>query len=69
MFIRGSAHCFIQFFCLVFILFGKCLILILEMCAWYFGPENIKHQAVNKHHTSDSVIFCLCIGASGLLRS
>ncbi len=61
--------CPIQFFCSVFELFGKCSVLILEMCSRYFDLVNIKHQAVNKHHTVDSAIFCLSIGASGLLQS
>ncbi len=64
-----SAYCSIQFFSSVFILFGICSVLILEMCSRYFDHVSIKHQAVNKHQTPDSVIFCLSIGASGLLQS
>ncbi len=30
---------------------------------------NINPQAINKHHTADSAIFCLSTGARGLLRS
>ncbi len=30
---------------------------------------NTHHQTVNKHHTADSTIFCLCIGARGLIQS
>jgi hypothetical protein len=41
------------------------------MCSRYFDLMNIQHQAVNKHHSPDSAIFCLSIhvGASGLLLS
>ncbi len=45
-----QCYCSIWFFCSVFVLFGKCSVLILEMCLRYFNPINIKHQAVNKHH-------------------
>jgi hypothetical protein len=57
-FIQCSFYCSIRFFYSVVVLFGKCLILILEMCSRYFDPVNIKHQQpVNiTHQTAPSFV-------------
>jgi hypothetical protein len=64
-----QCFCSIQFFCSVFKLFSICSVLIPEMYSRYFDPLNINHEAVNKHHTADRAIFCLSIGARGLVWS
>jgi hypothetical protein len=67
-FIQCNAYCLTHFFCSVFVLYGKCSVLFLEMPSRYIDPVNIEHQAVTKYHTPDSAIFSLSIGVSGLLR-
>jgi hypothetical protein len=50
-------------------LFSVFSVLILELCSRYFYPHINIIQQVNKHHTSDSTIFCLSIGSESLLPS
>ncbi len=56
-----------------FILFGYSVFdysFILELYSMYFDPLSTNnHPAVNKHHTSDSVIFSLSIESESLLPS
>jgi hypothetical protein len=55
--------------CLIIRLLGVFYVLILELCSRYFDPHINYILQVNKHHTSDSAIFCLSIGSDSLLLS
>jgi hypothetical protein len=47
-------------------------VLIMELYSRYFNPyftSTNNHLKVNKHHTSDSAIFCLSIGSESLSLS
>ncbi len=71
-FIRFSSA-FVEFVLFDYLVFDYLLIqCICLFWYWYFDPYFIStnnHSVVNKHHTSDSAIFCLSIGIKSLLPS
>jgi hypothetical protein len=57
--------CFVRLF-VYSVLFS---VLILELYPCILIPISTTIRQVNKHHTSDSSIFCLSIGSESLLPS